>query len=116
MKRSDLENKFIEEDRQDRLDFIKSALMDPQGRSFFWWLLQIGKAGAGNNAFATNALVMSFRCGEMQVGNFILEAILEAAPRAYPEMMLEQAELDRERGKALSGTDESDFQGGKYDE
>lgn len=106
MKRSALERKFLDEDRNARLEFIRAAMTTREGRFFMWWLLQIGKYGV--NPFASNALTMSFGCGEMNVGAQILEEILTAVPTGFPDMMIEQKELRELRDSKLSQTSEEE--------
>jgi len=106
MKRSQLERKFLEEDHEARLEFVRAALTTREGRLFFWWLLQVGKHGV--NPFASNALQMSFGCGEMNVGAQILDVMLEAAPMKFPEMMIEQSQLQELRDAKLSASSETE--------
>lgn len=64
------------------------------GREFLWWLLQTGKVGA--QPFTTNALTTAFQCGELNVGNAILERIISVNPAIYVQMQQEhQDEYDR---------------------
>jgi hypothetical protein len=106
MKRSALEAKYLKEDRDARLEFIRAAVGTREGRLFFWWLLQIGKFGV--NPFARDALVMSFGCGEQSVGGQVLAELVSAAPRAFPEMMTEQEVLREGRDSALARATEDE--------
>lgn len=104
MKRSALQNKFAREDREARLEFLKAAMQHEAGRTFLWWLLQIGKFGS--QPFAQNALTMSFGCGEMNVGCQILAELVEAVPSGLPTLMTEQAEIARTRREKLASAKE----------
>lgn len=100
MKRSELERKFLNEDRDARLEFIRAAMGTREGRIFFWWLLSIGKYGV--NPFSHDALAMAFGCGEQNVGQQILGEMLVAVPTSFPDMMLEQYQLQELRDVKLA--------------
>lgn len=98
------------------VDSAVAALLDHEnGRKLLWWLLQLGKVGI--QPFTNNALVTSFSCGELNVGNQILARIIEVNPAGYVRMMEEQnagSELRDEqlararRGDALAGDGSGD--------
>jgi hypothetical protein len=69
--------------------FLATALADPFGRKYLWWLLEITKISA--NPFSNNALTTSFQCGELNVGQQILAHIIEVDPAGYVRMQQERA-------------------------
>jgi len=73
---------------------ISVAAQSREGREFLWWLLQIGKVGT--QPFTTNALTTAFQCGELNVGNAILERLITVNPAIYVQMQQEnQNEYDQ---------------------
>lgn len=71
-----------------RRDLLLTELLDrPDGREFIWWLLQIGKYGA--QPFAIEPTVMAFACGELNVGQQIFAAVIEASPGGFLRMQQE---------------------------
>lgn len=75
-------------------DHIREAAQSVSGREFLWWLLQLGKVGV--QPFTSNALTTAFQCGELNVGNGILERIITVNPAVYVQMQQEhQNEYDR---------------------
>jgi hypothetical protein len=73
-------------------DFVRAGMQHRQGREFFYWLLAI--TGLKSNPFTTNALTMSFKCGEANIGQQVQGLLIEVAPKLYLEM-LEEQESDR---------------------
>ena len=67
--------------------FIETAATSTEGREFLWWLLQLGKVGT--QPFTTNALTTAFQCGELNVGNGILERLIAVNPAIYVQMQQE---------------------------
>ena len=96
---------MIEEDEQERLSVIQALMQHAGGRRFLWWLLQVGKA-INNQPFASNALVMSFGCGEQQVGNQILAEIINADADGFADLMKEMNRDRRERDNRLAAARE----------
>ena len=80
----------------------RALINTSRGRRYLWWLLRIGKVGT--QPFATNALTTSFNCGELNVGQQILDHIISVDPAGYVRMMQENAENDRS-SNADTGTD-----------
>lgn len=76
-------------------DLMKSY----EGRKFLWWLLQIGKIGA--QPFNGNALGTAFGCGELNVGQQILDRITFVNSAGYVAMMQEQANERSDRDTEL---------------
>lgn len=66
---------------------LRQLMRSPEGREFLWWLLQIGKVGL--QPFTANALNTAFQCGELNVGNQILDRITETDPAVYVQMQVE---------------------------
>jgi hypothetical protein len=100
--------------KQDKaaIDAAFGALLQHNGgRKMLWWLLQIGKVG--QQPFSNNALQTAFACGELNVGQQILDRITSVSPEGYLEMIKEMADERRRRDSALndarnSGTGNSD--------
>lgn len=67
--------------------FIRDMLARPDGREFIWWLLQIGKFGT--QPFATDPNLTAFGCGELNIGQQIFAAVIEADPAGFLRMQQE---------------------------
>lgn len=67
--------------------FIADSLKRPDGRAFLWWLLQIGKFGT--QPFGADPHQTAFGCGELNVGQQIFAAIVEADPAGFLRMQQE---------------------------
>jgi hypothetical protein len=81
----------LERQRKLRLDdFVRASMGLPQGREFFYWLLEMCQVG--RNPFTANALTTSFQCGEMNVGQQIQAHIIEVAPADFLRMLQEKQE------------------------
>lgn len=81
---------LLERNRKLRLDgFVQEAMKTSQGREFMYWLLEIGKIG--RNPFTANALITSFQCGELNVGQQIQAYLQEISPKDYSHMLEEKA-------------------------
>lgn len=80
--------------------FLASALADPFGRKYLWWLLEITRVTT--NPHSGNALQTSFNCGEMNIGQQILAHIIEVDPAGYVRMQQERA------NEHASNTDDAD--------
>lgn len=78
--------------------FIRDMLARPDGREFIWWLLQIGKFGT--QPFATDSNLTAFGCGELNVGQQIFAAVIEADPAGFLRM---QQEINDARSSNPSG-------------
>lgn len=76
----------------DRNDFIREAMKLRQGREYIYWLLSITNLHA--NPFTGNALMTSFRCGELNIGQQIREHVIAMAPTEFLTM-LQEKENDR---------------------
>lgn len=72
-----------------RLDnAVRAMLQHPDTRAYLIWLLEIGKVGT--QPFSQNALLTSFQCGELNVGQQIFAHILEVDTAGYVQMMKEK--------------------------
>jgi hypothetical protein len=114
MNEENLKRRWAREDEAKIESAVSKAIADPEGRKFLWWLLEIGRIGM--QPFASNALNTAFACGELNVGQRILDRIISVSPEGYLTMMKESeserrqrdAEIDLERNGTLDDqTDES---------
>lgn len=68
------------------------------GRTFLWWLLEIGKIG--QQPFALDPHVTAFNCGELNVGQQISAQFQHADPKGYLELLKEnQSERPKSKSK-----------------
>lgn len=79
---------------------ISKAINDAEQRKFLWWLLEIGRIGM--QPYANNALNTAFNCGELNVGQRILDRIISVSPEGYVRMMKENESEVRERDAQLN--------------
>jgi len=82
-----LKRRWQREDEDRIVSAVSQALASSEGRKFLWWLLEIGRVGL--QPFAGNALNTAFNCGEMNVGQRILDRIISVDPDGYILMMKE---------------------------
>lgn len=94
-----LRKRFAEQDERDITVAVEALLQHKHGRKFLWWLLEIG--AIGRQPFTANALSTSFACGELNVGQQILERIIVTSPDGYVGMLKEQQNDRAERDAAL---------------
>lgn len=97
----DLKAQWKEADRLEIESIISSLLASASGRKYLYYLLSLGKIG--QNPFTTNALAMSFACGELNVGQRILFDIISVAPDAWALMQKEANDEYRSREQSLAG-------------
>lgn len=101
-----LQHKWLSHDREQVDKALSSLLVTSEGRKYLWWLLEIGRVG--QQPFTANALTMSFNCGELNVGQQVLDRIIQVDPAGYVRMMQEQADERRDRDNQLAaGSDAS---------
>lgn len=105
-----LKRRWAREDDAAISETITALQKHRQGRKFLWWLLEVG--GVNTQPFAHNALQTSFNCGVMNVGNRILEAVTEASPEGYMNMMKENADERRTRDSELADSRNATRDGG----
>ena len=102
-----LKRRWQEEDEQAISAAIDALTKHEHGRKLLWWLLQIGRVG--EQPFNGNALQTSFACGELNVGQRILDRVTFVSPEGYLTMMKESADernrRDTELRACYSGTD-----------
>lgn len=108
----DLKNLWKEEDEQAINQAYIALLETPVGRKFLRHLLELGKIG--QQPFTTNALAMSFACGELNVGQQILTELLTARPEGWIMMQKEANDEWKSRNSYISRAnprnhDDSDF-------
>lgn len=101
-RRYKLAKKKADADQLEVNEACRALLATYRGRRYLWWLLRIGKVGT--QPFANNALQTSFACGELNVGQQILDHIISVNPAGYVLMMQENAENERS-SNADTGTD-----------
>lgn len=94
--------------------FILKMLRDPEGMSFAWWLLQIGRVGLQPFDGGANALRTAFNCGELNVGQQILARFMELDPASYAR--LQQETLSEIQSRLTeSSVEHPDGADGSYD-
>lgn len=94
-----LKRRWAEEDDA-QIDAAITALLDHRhGRRLLWWMLEIG--GVGRQPFAANALHTAFNCGELNVGQRLLDRIIFVSPQGYVNMMKENADERNTRAESL---------------
>jgi hypothetical protein len=94
-----LKRRWAEEDDA-QIDAAITALLDHRhGRRLLWWMLEIG--GVGRQPFSSNALHTAFNCGELNVGQRLLERIIFVSPQGYVNMMKENADERSSRSERL---------------
>jgi hypothetical protein len=95
-----LRARWLKEDKA-AIDAAFGALLQHNGgRKMLWWLLQIGRVG--QQPFSNNALQTAFACGELNVGQQVLDRITSVSPEGYLEMMKEMADERTQRDTALA--------------
>lgn len=82
---------------------ISALATHAQGRKFLWWLLEIGRVGL--QPYSGNALGTAFACGELNVGQRVLDRIIAVTPDGYISMMKENADERRKRDDELDRAD-----------
>jgi len=114
MTEDSLKRRWQKEDEFKIDSAVSKAIVDAEGRRFLWWLLEIGKIG--HQPYAGNALNTAFACGELNVGQRILDRIISVSPDGYLTMMKENederrardAELDLERNSGREFSEPGD--------
>lgn len=100
MNEESLKRRWQRED-EDRIDSaVSKALADDEGRKFLWWLLEIGRIGM--QPYTGNALNTAFGCGELNVGQRILDRIISVSPEGYVNMMKENNNERKSRDAELN--------------
>jgi hypothetical protein len=106
MNEEKLKRRWLKEDEFSIDSAIGQAVENAEGRKFLWWLLEIGRVGL--QPYATNALNTAFNCGEMNVGQRILDRIISVSPEGYLQMMKENNDERKEREAEIAMDDQAD--------
>lgn len=99
MNEEKLKQRWLKEDEHRIDSAVSKAIADSEGRKFLWWLLEIGRIGS--QPYSNNALNTAFGCGELNVGQRILDRIISVSPEGYLLMMQENNDERKERDKLL---------------
>lgn len=87
-------------------DAVRDCLTTRRGRRFLWWLLQQGRVG--EQPFRADSLVTAFNCGELNVGQKMLDRIVAVDPAGYVNMQVEQLNEDAKRRTVVADAGEDD--------
>lgn len=109
-----LRERWKQEDETAINSAFEALLKAPNGRKVLWWLLQIGRVG--QQPFANNALQTAFGCGELNVGQQVLDRITSVSPEGYLDMMKEMADERSRRDNELNSLRQSDDVGDTPDD
>lgn len=94
---------FAKEDNHFRVEGLKKLLASYNGRRLLWEWLSI--CGIFHNPFTTNALQTAYNAGKMEMGQQILQHIIEVDDMAYLKMMQENKDLQTKRREILAQFD-----------
>lgn len=96
---SDLQARYLREDVENDRFVMEALLKTAQGRK--WLRRQLAECGIGRQPFSSNALQMSFNCGELNAGNRLLSEILSTDPDNYVLMLKEGNDEQSRRDEQL---------------
>lgn len=114
MNEEKLKKRWQREDEDRISSAVSKTLEDAEGRKFLWWLLEIGRIGT--QPYSNNALGTAFACGELNVGQRILDRIISVSPEGYLRMMKESNDERKERDGLLDNqTDDLGTEDGEVD-
>ena len=99
MNKENLKKRWLKEDEGKIDSAVSKFIADDEGRKFLWWLLQIGQIW--RQPFGHNALNTAFACGELNVGQRILDRVISVSPEGYLTMMKENADEHKKRDAEL---------------
>lgn len=99
MNEEKLKRRWLKEDEFKIDSAVSKFVEDAEGRKFLWWLLEIGRIGC--QPYTGNALNTAFSCGELNVGQRILDRIISVSPEGYLKMMKENENERKQRDKEL---------------
>jgi hypothetical protein len=106
MNEEKLKRRWQKEDEFKIESAVSKFITDAEGRKFLWWLLEIGRIGG--QPYSGNALNTAFNCGELNVGQRILDRIISVSPDGYLKMMKENEDerkaRDTELNQLIDGT------------
>lgn len=108
MDASALQQKFLEEDRDALKRAVAAMMLHRDTRKLLGWLLAEGKA-IGHQPFAGDALITAFNCGEMQMGNRVLELVVETNPASLTSLLMEMKNEREDRDQRLRAADRPDI-------
>lgn len=106
MNEEKLKRRWLKEDELKIDSAVSQAIADKEGRKFLWWLLEIGRVGS--QPYSGNALNTAFTCGELNVGQRILDRIISVSPEGYLLMMKENNDERKERDAELNMDNQAD--------
>ena len=106
MNEEKLKRRWLKEDELKIDSAVSQAIADKEGRKFLWWLLEIGRIGT--QPYSGNALNTAFSCGELNVGQRILDRIISVSPEGYLLMMKENNDERKERDAELNMDNQAD--------
>ena len=101
MNENKLKARWAEQDDLEIDTAIGALFQHQHGRRFLWWLLEIGRVGG--QPFTQNSLLTAFNCGELNVGQRILDRLLTVSPDGYVSLMKEMNNERNDRDKQLRG-------------
>jgi hypothetical protein len=81
-------------------DVLRVLLSTFNGRVYLWHLLEIGKWNT--QPFSPDEKVMSFNCGELNVGQRVLDEIINVDPSGFVTMMQENADARHALDRAIN--------------
>jgi hypothetical protein len=102
-----LKRRWQREDERKIESAISKFVADAEGRKFLWWLLEIGRIGT--QPFGNNALHTAFNCGELNIGQQILDRLIFVSSEGYLQMMKENANEQRERDNQINAILDGNF-------
>lgn len=80
-----------------RAKVILSIMFTEDGRRWMREVLELCRIG--DNPFSKDALIMSFRCGEINIGNQLMAQVMNVAPQQYMQMMNEATSVAEDEKK-----------------
>lgn len=81
--------------QQIEVDDLKWLMADKHGRRFVWRVLEKSRVFA--NAFAGDAALTAFRCGEQNIGQWLLAELHLFCPEKYQAMVRENSKANGRR-------------------
>jgi len=87
--------------RKTEIADIRWLMSSPRGRRIMWRLLRMSRTF--QISFNTNALQMAFNEGTRNLGNQLLEEVMEFCPDVFPVMQREQQEVKEQQDGKRDG-------------
>lgn len=91
--------RYAREDDEAVDSAVKHLLSISNGRKYLWRLLELGKVGA--QPFNNDPHITAFNCGELNVGQQILNHMLMVDPKSYGMLQEEKVNEHRIRTAAI---------------